>query len=156
MASSPTSPGRVLNLFEYVKGPVSSPLYQFRILAGNVPKSGASFERFGIDVLKTKDFVARLLTYGGWNTWRPKQPYFGRGAEPGRFLSTEVSQSSGGKLILQKRGEGSLNSTPTGILPSSGLPKETALLGNSSAVFGLISQMTSSRTSCALSSTRHP
>src|SRR5271165_2422963 len=57
--------------------------------------------------------------------------YFFCRLRPGLLRSTEVSQSSGGKLICQNSGDGSANSIPTGILPSSGFPRETTRLGNS-------------------------
>src|ERR1700676_1748799 len=81
--------------------------------------------------------------------------YFSREFDAGRLRSAEVSQSSGGKLIGQNNGDGSMNSTPTGTFPFSGLPKDTTLPGNSSAVFGLIREICWLRETEALSSTRH-
>jgi hypothetical protein len=82
--------------------------------------------------------------------------YFSEGAEPGRLRSAELCQSAGGKFILQKSGDGSPNSTATGVLPSFGLPRRTTLAGISSVVFGLISQIRSPRAILAFRSTRPP
>src|ERR1700733_2304021 len=82
--------------------------------------------------------------------------YFVGVFEFGRLRSSEVSQSSGGKLIRQKSGDGSLNSTPMGIFPSSGFPREVTFTSISSPVFGLISPSNPPRRTVAFSITRPP
>src|SRR5579859_482269 len=67
----------------------------------------------------------------------------GRGA-PAR-LRSEGSQSSGGKAMRQKSGDGSVNSTPISVLPPSFCPTNVTVQGSSSTVFLFISEISSPR-----------